>query len=532
MAYKNNKLYIVVAAVLALALLAAGCTGYASNFFKYLFYGGGASTSMPYELSVYKAAKKDYDITLSAQGRLECINELGISVPDGIWGARIEKLATEGEVVNSGEVICVLNTSSIEETLNRAMNELSNSENELEDFKLENELEDMSKKVEITKKDLQYEVSLFKLGEIKKGADTIEIAISNTGIEKNISFIKNFETKLNSQKELLKKGFLSSFQFAELELDYQRNILELEQNYNKLEMLKELPLAEEVKKNETTVIKLEFDRNLTAREYKTASGLNKIEEEKKELNINEKKHKVSQAQSMIDKAQLKAPIGGTILYSVSWIGKTRVGMEVWSGLDILKIVDLQNMKVIVKINEKYIDNFKEGAPAVIMPDSQPGKKLKGFVHSISKLARLKDERDPKGPKEFDVTIYFKETSEIKLVPNMSASVDIVCSSLKNSIRVPKDFIDDNIFKLVSPAAKTVDIKKLIKLEAGAEDASSAGGTSETSAVKKKMPELAPPAEDGLIMAGEDGDYYYFINCPDEFSVLIPQKGNDTVENNI
>lgn len=532
MAYKKNKSYIVITAVLAVALLAAGCSDYASDFFSYLFHGGGGSTAMPYELSVYKAPKKDYDITLNAQGLLECINELSISAPDGIWGARIEKLATEGGIVNSGEVICVLNTSSIEETLNHAMNELSNSENELEDFKLENELEDMSKKVEITKKDLQYEVSLFKLGEIKKGADTIEIAISNTGIEKNLSFIKNFETKLKSQKELLKKGFLSSFQFAELELDYQRNILELEQNYNKLEMLKELPLAEEVKKNETTVIKLEFDRKLSASEYITASKLNRIEDEKKELNINEKKHKVSQAQSMIDKAQLKAPIGGTLLYSVGWIGKTRIGMEVWSGLNILKIVDLQNMKVIVKINEKYIDNFKEGAPAVIMPDSQPGKKLKGFVHSISRLARLKDERDPKGPKEFDVTIYFKETSEIKLVPNMSASVDIICSSLKNSARIPRDFVDDNIIRLVSPVTKNIDIKKLIKTAAESGGAPGSNDTSETAAAAKKLPGPLSASGGELIMAGEDGDYYYFINCPDELSVLIPQKGIDTVENNI
>jgi multidrug resistance efflux pump len=531
MVYKNNKLYIAVTAALAVAFFTAGCPDYASGFFSYLFHGGGGAASMPYELSIYKAPQKDYDIILSARGRLECINELSISAPDGIWGARIEKLAAEGGVVNSGEVICSLNTSSIEETLNRAMNELSNSENELEDFKLENELEDMSKKVEITKKDLQYEVSLFKLGEIKKGADTIEVAISNTGIEKNLSFIKNFETKLKSQKELLKKGFLSSFQFAELELDYQRNILELEQNYNKLEMLKELPLAEEVKKNETTVIKLEFDRKLTAREYQTASGLNTIEEEKKELNINEKKHKVAQAQSMIDKAQLKAPIGGTLLYSVSWIGKTRIGMEVWSGLDILKIVDLQNMKVIVKINEKYIDNFKEGATAVIMPDSQPGKKLKGFVHSISKLARLKDERDPKGPKEFDVTIYFKETSEVKLVPNMSAGVDIICSSLKNSARVPKDFADKNIFRIVSPVNKNIDIKKMLKTDT--ESVASAGVTATAEiAAAKKLPEPLSAAGGELIMAGEDEDYFYFTNCPNELSVLIPQKGTDTVENNI
>ncbi|OQA81036.1 MAG: HlyD family secretion protein [bacterium ADurb.Bin243] len=512
----NGRKKLVYTAAAFMLLLAAGCSIYPEKLLSYFGASKPAVSAMPYEYRIYPVKKTPCDVTLKTSGKLECINELGISVPDGIWGARIEKLAAEGSIVESGEVICSLNTSAIEENLNRAMTELSNSENELEDFKMQNELEDMSKKTELAKKDLQYEVSLFKLGEIKKGADTIEVAISKIGIEKNRAFIENFQSKLKSQEELLKKGFLSSFQFGELELDYQRNLLELEQNYNKLEMLDELPLAEEVKKNETGVLKLSFDRKLTAKEHETAAKLNTIEEEKKELNINEKKHKVQQAQSMIDKAQVKAPISGTLLYSNSWIGKTRVGMEVWSGLDILKIVDLKNMKIIVKVNEKYIDEFSEGSGAKISLSCDPARTLNGFVKSVSKLAKLKDERDPKGPKEFDVTIYFSETSEIKLLPNMSADVSIVCRAFKNAARVPKDFADGGLVQIVSPVKQTIDLKNIKKLSGAP-----AGAGKESA-----------PAGGGFIMGAEDENYFYFLNDFDEFGVLIPEKGLDTVETKI
>jgi len=512
---KGKKRWAYAAAAIML-LLAAGCSMYPEKILSYLISSKPAVSAMPYEYRIYPVKKAPCDITLKTYGKLECINELGVSVPDGIWGARIEKLAPEGSIVESGEVICSLNTSAIEENLNRAMTELSNSESELEDFRMQNELEGMSKKVELAKKDLQYEVSIFKLGEIKKGADTIEVAVSQIGIEKNRAFIDNFQSKLKSQEELLKKGFLSSFQFGELELDYQRNILELEQNYNKLEMLNELPLAEEVKKNETGVLKLSFDRKLTAKEHETSAKLNTIEEEKKELNINEKKHKVQQAQSMIDKAQVKAPISGTLLYSNSWIGKTRVGMEVWSGLDILKIVDLKNMKIIVKVNEKYIDEFGEGSGAKISLSCEPAKILNGFVKSVSKLAKLKDERDPKGPKEFDVTIYFNDTSEIKLLPNMSADVSIICRAFKNAARIPKDFADSGVIQIASPLSQTVDLKNVRKLPL-----EQAGRDKEIR-----------PAAGGFIMAGEDENYYYFLNDFDEFGVLIPEKGLDTVETKI
>jgi multidrug resistance efflux pump len=505
-----NKIYL--AAGLAMMLI-AGCSFYPQKILSYFIAGDRGAASMPYDLSLYSVKKADYNIELKTSGKLECINELSVTVPDGIWGARIEKLAPEGGIVSSGEVICQLNTSAIEDNLNRAQTELGNSENELDDFKMQNELEVMAKKVEIAKKDLQYEVNLFKLGIIRKGADTIEIAVSNIGIEKNRAFIGNFESKLKSQEELLKKGFLSSFQFAELELEYQRNILELEQNYNKLEMLRELPLPEEVKKSETGVDKLEFDRKLTAQEYVTALKLNKIEGEKKELNINEKKHKVAQAQSMIDKARVATPIAGTLIYSNSWIGKTRVGMEVWSGLDILKIVDLKNMKIIVKVNEKNIDKFEAGAKALITLNSQPGRSLNGFVHSVSKLAKLKDERDPKGPKEFDVTVHFNDSSEVKLVPNMSADVSIICASLRGASRVPKDFSAGGNIAIASPFGRNINVKNLKK-----------------TAGEKASPPTAQGAD--FSMAGEDEDYYYFIAPHDEFRVLIPQKGLDTVENKI
>lgn len=501
----DKKIYFAAAAL----LLVAGCSLYPQRIISYLAGGPAASSAMPYELGLYAVKKADHRIELKASGKLECINELGITVPDGIWGARIEKLAAEGEIVNSGEVICQLNTSIIEDGLNRAQTELSNSENELEEARMQNELEEMSKRVEIAKKNLQYEVNLFKLGVIKKGADTIEVAISMTGIEKNTAFIANFESKLRSQEELLKKGFLSSFQFAELELEYQRNILELEQNRNKLEALRELPLPEEVKRSSTSVDKLEFDRTLTAQEYETARKLNKIEEEKKQLNINEKKHKVAQAQAMIDKARITAPISGTLIYSNSWIGKTRVGMEVWSGLDILKIVDLKNMKIIVKVNEKNIDKFREGAAALITLSSLPGRSLNGFVHSVSKLAKLKDERDPKGPKEFDVTVHFRETSEIKLVPNMSADVSIICSALPGTVKVPKDFADGGLIGVAEPARMSIDVKK--------------------AKISRAAAEKPPAGQKEFTLAGEDDDFYYFASPLDEFKVRIPQKGTDTVE---
>lgn len=493
---------VIVSSALVLFFLTA-CGFSPAGLLKYAIWGQQAS-SIPFEYTTYKVAYGDFPVFVNARGRVECIKEYNVTTPDKIYGARIEKLAEEGRIVESGEVVCKLDTRMIEMNVERAISQLANAETELEEVKNANMVEELTKRSEIAKKQIQYEVNLFKLFRLREGADTIETAISGVEIEKNIAFIENFKSKLSSQKELLKRGFLSSFQFEDMELEYQKNQLELEKNRNRLVMLRKSVTPEEIRKYEILTRKNEMDETLARDAMDTFVRVNRLEEDKKKLDIKQKKHRLKLEQDVIANAEIAAPIAGTLQYASTWMGKTRIGMEVWSGLGILKVVDLSRMKVVVQVNEKYIDRFRENSKASIIFSALPGRPAGGFVKSVSKLAKLRDAGDPKGPKEFDVTIYIEGTVEIKLLPGMSADVSILCETLNGVSKVPRDFAPGSVVRLAAPASAELKLEK-----------SSPGAKNEKPAV-----------------VFEDDDYLYVKGLPQDAAVEIPGGSGETGENGI
>lgn len=524
-ALKNLKLIIISA-----LLIIAGCGVTGTFSVTGGIFSKDSSAKAFGEFLKYTPQCGTFEIKIKSNGKIECIKEYNITVPDRIWDSRIEKLAAEGAEIKSGEVICKLNTRNFEESVTRAEGQVANSENELEELKKNNDLEEYSKNNEIEKKNLQYEVNLFKLNETKKGADTIDVEISSINIDKNSSNIDNFKNKLKSQEELKKRGFLSSFQYADMELEYQNNQLELEKNKNKLESLQNEPDINEIKKYEMNVAKYSLDLELARKEIEAFKNVNKIEEDKKLLDIKHKNKRLEMEKKVIVNAEMKAPIDGTLLYQNTWMGKTRIGMNVWQGLGILKIVDFSAMKITVSVNEKYIDRFKEGADARIIVSALPGKLFNGYVKSVSNLAKLRDETDPKGPKDFDVTIYFKDTFEVKLLPNMSADVDIICKKIENAVKIPKDMVNsENKISFIRPYKKELVVfKQTISEPAASEknliaktDNNNAGATAENRVGtpqknENQVREIAGVRDTdklndgaGLTPAAEDKDYYYF-----------------------
>jgi len=497
---------IISSAVVFLFLAACGCTP--AGLLR-LVLPSSVITALPPELTTYQITRGNFPVFVKARGHVECVKEYNITAPNKIYGARIEKLVEEGKLVESGEVVCKLDTRMFEMNVDRALSQLANAETELEEVKNNNILEEITKRSEIYKKHIQYEVNVFKLADLLAGPDTIEMSISRLDIDKNSSFIDNFTSKLASQKELLKRGFLSSFQFEDMRLDYQKNKLELEKNQNKLIMLEKSVTPESIKKYEVLTRKNEMDEALARDAFDTFVKVNDLEEDKKKLDIKQKKHRLKLEQDVIANAEITSPIAGTILYAATWMGKARVGMEVWSGLAILKVVDFSKMKVVVQVNEKYVDRFKEGSRARINFSALPGKFIDGSVKTVSKLAKLKDDNDPKGPKEFDVTVYLDGTAEIKLLPGMSADVSILCDNLKDVSRVPRDFAPGGVIRLEAPARSEM---KLEKAQSGA---------------KNEKPSIV----------FEDDDYLYVNNLPADSYIAIPDgNGNvgsgETSENGI
>ena len=77
---------------------------------------------------------------------------------------------------------------------------------------------------------------------------------------------------------------------------------------------------------------------------------------------------------------------GSISSLSSEVGERVVGTGSFAGTEIMRVADLANMEMRVKVNENDVVNVKLGDRAVITIDAFPARKFTGTVYEISSSA--------------------------------------------------------------------------------------------------------------------------------------------------
>ena len=151
---------------------------------------------------------------------------------------------------------------------------------------------------------------------------------------------------------------------------------------------------------------------------------------------------VDQARDQLSKTAIYAPIDGSISSLTSEAGERVVGTGQFEGTEIMRVADLSNMEVRVKVNENDIVNVKFGDKAVLSVDALPGRKLAGTVKEISSSAQGTSSANSQTTASasdevanFLVKIRIAERDG-KLRPGMSATADIETQTVENVIAVP------------------------------------------------------------------------------------------------
>ncbi len=152
-----------------------------------------------------------------------------------------------------------------------------------------------------------------------------------------------------------------------------------------------------------------------------------------------------EARENFRKTSVVAPMKGIISKLIVKHGERVVGTQTMAGTEMLRIADLNKMEVRVNVNENDIVRVHLGDTAIIDVDaySSDQKEFKGVVTLIANTAKDKVSAD--AITEFEVRILILSSSYQDLVkagnkfpfrPGMTASVDIVTTTKKNTLSVP------------------------------------------------------------------------------------------------
>lgn len=159
-----------------------------------------------------------------------------------------------------------------------------------------------------------------------------------------------------------------------------------------------------------------------------------------ELQVKEAEVELRRAESNVDKLVAKAPIDGMVVHLNVFrggeFGQVREGDELWGGMPFVQIVEPDSMVVDARVNQVDADKIRIGQRAYVRLDAFPDLVLPARVYSVGTVAVARQYRQ-EYVKEVPVLLKL-EQMDPRVIPDLSASVDVVIEKEEKAIVVPAE----------------------------------------------------------------------------------------------
>jgi HlyD family secretion protein len=161
-----------------------------------------------------------------------------------------------------------------------------------------------------------------------------------------------------------------------------------------------------------------------------------------EIKRDRAKATMEHAQANAQAMTVLAPIPGLVVPRVTWRGNgptdIQEGDEMWPGAPVLQVVNQASMLVRVRVNQADLPFVRAGQPAIVHLDAYPDLTMQGRVDQIAPIG-------VKGSfsnrlREFTALVSV-EGSNARLLPDLTAAIDVEVDRVKNALVVPRAAIE-------------------------------------------------------------------------------------------
>jgi HlyD family secretion protein len=145
------------------------------------------------------------------------------------------------------------------------------------------------------------------------------------------------------------------------------------------------------------------------------------------------------AETNAERMEVRSPIAGLAVIRTMWksqgMAEILEGEEVRAGVPVVDIVNPAKMRVRVRVNQADINDLEVGQPITVGLDAYPDLTFGGRITQISPLA-VTSTLSPKV--RYFVVLAEVDGSHEKLMPDLTASLDVELSRLPDALVVPRD----------------------------------------------------------------------------------------------
>ncbi|HKV26763.1 MAG TPA: efflux RND transporter periplasmic adaptor subunit [Candidatus Acidoferrales bacterium] len=143
------------------------------------------------------------------------------------------------------------------------------------------------------------------------------------------------------------------------------------------------------------------------------------------------------ARGNAEKMTIRSPMDGIVVLNTIWLGgrmgEVQEGDEVRPGVPFMKVIDPAEMDVRVEVNQEDTPGLQIGQSATVHLDAYPGLSFPGTLEELAPLGHSGQFTDK--VRTF-VAVFSIRGSNPKLMPDLSASVDVELGRLRDVLVVP------------------------------------------------------------------------------------------------
>lgn len=364
-----------------------------------------------------------------------------------LWTVEILSLLPEGTEVRKGDIVCVLDSSEIEEFLRAREVYLINANARLTRSRNDLELQESRSERKLAAAQFSLDSAEMSLKEYEEGTWPNQISALNRDLQMSRDRASTANDEVEFMYGMWMRGMANHAQVMELELDRTARMQQLQRLEGRKYLLEEYtnPVTTRKLSYQASNLKLSRERTELSNSLMETRARMQILTDQRRVDIYERYART--ARESIEACTIRAPCDGQVLYANTWYERSRgrnpieTGHSVYRTQAIFQIPDESELKVQFPIHETLISRTSAGMTVDVLIAGYDDQPLQATVREISAYPRS---RDVNGShiREFvlDAVLHLTDEQREWVHPQMQATVRVPLSSHQNAIVIPRSTI--------------------------------------------------------------------------------------------
>ncbi len=146
------------------------------------------------------------------------------------------------------------------------------------------------------------------------------------------------------------------------------------------------------------------------------------------------------AEETLSSLELKAPVGGVVLHQRFWFFTPSIGSEVWPGIPLVEIADVNSFRGKIDVVENHIRGVKKGKKVQVRLEAFPREIFEGTIEKVDKIAKQRDKEDPRKYFSCEVSLDVAPETLGRLKPGMKVTALIEVGHQPDALVLPKSAV--------------------------------------------------------------------------------------------